>query len=198
MKLPERNLSAPGLSPQSKAGARPRPALPSFRSVYDQYFDFVWASVRRLGAPSESVDDLVQEVFIVVHAKLDTLERPDALRSWIYSVVRRTVSSYRRTKRTQRLSSPCASSLSGVAARTPTPLEQAEKNAALNLLASLMDQLDEPKREVFALVELEDWSVPEAAEALDIPLNTAYSRLRAAREDFDAAIARHAARSRGR
>jgi RNA polymerase sigma-70 factor (ECF subfamily) len=190
MKLPERNFGAPGLCAHAKA------APPSFRSVYDQYFDFVWASVRRLGVDAESLDDLVQEVFIVVHAKLDTLERPDALRSWIYSVVRRTVSTYRRTKRT--LANPSASSVVDVPSLLPTPLEQTEQNAALRLLGSLLDQLDEQKREVFALVELEGMSAPEVAEALEIPLNTAYSRLRSARQAFEAALARHHARSQGR
>jgi RNA polymerase sigma-70 factor, ECF subfamily len=192
MKLPERNFSAPGPCPQATA------APPSFRSVYDQYFDFVWASVRRLGVDAESLDDLVQEVFIVVHAKLDTLERPDALRSWVYSVVRRTVSTYRRTKRTHTLANPSASSVVDVPSLLPTPLEQTEQNAALRLLGSLLDQLDEQKREVFALVELEGMSAPEVAEALEIPLNTAYSRLRAARQAFEAALARHHARSQGR
>jgi RNA polymerase sigma-70 factor (ECF subfamily) len=201
MKLPERNLGAPGLASQAKAGAgagSASPGLPSFRSVYDQYFDFVWASVRRLGVDAESLDDLVQEVFIVVHAKLDTLERPEALRSWLYGVVRRTVSTYRRTKRTKALANPSSSNIGDVPSRAPTPLEQTEKNAELRLLASLLEQLDEPKREVFALIELEGMTVPEAAEALEIPLNTAYSRLRAARQAFDAALSRHQARNQGR
>jgi RNA polymerase sigma-70 factor (ECF subfamily) len=81
--------------------------------------------------------------------------------------------------------------------RAPTPLEQTERNAELQLLARLLDELDEPKREVFALVELEELSVPEAAEVLEIPLNTAYSRLRAARQAFEAALARHEARTKG-
>jgi RNA polymerase sigma-70 factor (ECF subfamily) len=85
-----------------------------------------------------------------------------------------------------------------VVSRAPTPLEQTERNAELELLARLLDELDEPKREVFALVELEELSVPEAAEVLEIPLNTAYSRLRAARQSFDLALARIEARSKGK
>ena len=47
------------------------------------------------------MDDLVQEVFIVIHAKLDSLEKPEALRSFIYGVVRRTVSTHRRARRSR-------------------------------------------------------------------------------------------------
>jgi RNA polymerase sigma-70 factor (ECF subfamily) len=162
--------------------------------VYRQYFDFVWSSARRLGVPPEAMDDVVQEVFIVIHAKLETLEKPEALRSWIYGVVRRSVSTQRRSERARASTSPAAGGADEAVSRGPTPLEQTETNAALQVLASLLAELDEPKREVLALVELEELSVPEAAAALEIPLNTAYSRLRAARLAFEAALARHEAR----
>lgn len=176
------------------------PEVPAFLSVYRQYFDFVWSMVRRLGVEPESQDDLVQEVFIVIHAKLASVERPEALRSWIYSVVRRTVSTHRRAKRTH--ASAMRAQVSGlpvgidreVVSVAPTPLQQTETNAELQLLAELLDELDEPKREVFALVELSELSVPEVSRTLGIPLNTAYSRLRAARQAFETALARHQAR----
>ena len=200
MKLPERRLGAPGSSLESQGDSRRSAvssAVRSFQSVYHQYFDFVWSSARRLGVDSEAMDDLVQDVFIVIHAKLDTLERPEALRSWIYSVVRRTASTYRRAKRVRGPATE-ADFMRYVPSLDPTPLEQTETNAELRLLASLLDELEEPKREIFGLIELDGLTVPEAAEALEIPLNTAYSRLRAARLAFEAALARHEARTKGR
>jgi len=53
---------------------------------------------------------------------------------------------------------------------------------------AILDQLDDDKRVVFALVELEQLSVPEVARMLDINLNTAYSRLRLARQAFEVAV----------
>ena len=131
----------------------------------------------------------------MIHAKLDTLEKPEALRSWIYGIVRRTVSTHRRSRRAR---------ITGVesevdsASHELTPLAQTETNRELQLLQTLLAELDEPKREVFALVELEELTIPEVAEALEIPLNTAYSRLRAARQAFEAALARHEARNKGK
>lgn len=191
MRLNERGSGE--ATPAEPSGAVAR--VPAFRTVYRDYFDFVWSTVRRLGASAEAVDDLVQEIFIVIYAKLDTLERTEALRSWIYGITRRTVSTHRRAKRA---SAPHATPLAEVISLDPTPLEQTEQHAALELLAKLLGELDEPKREVFALVELEELSVPEVAEMLELPLNTAYSRLRAARQAFEAALARHEARSKGR
>ena len=72
------------------------------------------------------------------------------------------------------------------------------QNDQVKLLWSLLAELDEPKREVFMMVELDELTVPEAAEILDIPLNTAYSRLRAARQAFEEALARRTARLHGR
>jgi RNA polymerase sigma-70 factor (ECF subfamily) len=65
----------------------------------------------------------------------------------------------------------------------------AERNADLELLESVLAELDEPKREVFVMVEVLEMTVPEVGQALEIPLNTAYSRLRMARQSFENALA---------
>ena len=59
--------------------------------------------------------------------------------------------------------------------------------AAATVLA-ILERIDEDKRIVFALVELEQLSVPEVARMLELNLNTAYSRLRLARVAFEAAV----------
>jgi RNA polymerase sigma-70 factor (ECF subfamily) len=161
----------------------------SFASVYAEYFEFVWICTRRLGVDADAIDDVVQEVFIVIHRRLETVERPDALRSWIYGVVRRTVSTHRRNQRLRRATG--TEDPPGVC--QPTPQELAEQTEEMRLLWSLLGQLDEAKREVFMLAELEEMTVPEIAQAVGIPLNTAYSRLRLARAEFDKALARHIA-----
>jgi len=188
--FPGNETPAPSRAPSSQG-------VPPFKVVYQQYFDFVWTSGRRLGIQPSGMDDLIQEVFLVIHAKLHTVENQQSLRSWIYSVVRRTASNHRRARRTHTDASLGAPGEGEALSREPTPLEQTERNAGFQLLMSLLDQLDGPKREIFALVDVEDLSVPEAAEVLGIPLNTAYSRLRVARQSFEAALARHEARTKG-
>lgn len=169
--------------------------MPSFQALYTQYFDFVWASTRRLGVAADAIDDVVQEVFIVIHSRLHTLQQPEALRSWIYGVVRRTVSTHHRAQRA-RGSGRLTADGHELQSKEPNPFEVAQKNSELQLLSTLLGSLDEAKREVFMLVELDELTVPEAAVVLDVPLNTAYSRLRAARQAFEAALARHEARAK--
>ena len=162
--------------------------MPTFETIYHQYFRFVWSSVRRFGVSTEAIDDVVQEVFLVVHSKLHTVRDPSAMRSWIYGVVRRTVSGYRRANKITGDSFALHPPDQMVASTEPSPLDRSEQRAKLELLSTLLAGLSEPKREVFILVELEEMSVPEVAEALEIPLNTAYSRLRHARLEFEAAL----------
>jgi RNA polymerase sigma-70 factor (ECF subfamily) len=170
--------------------------VPSFSAIYCDYFDFVWSSARRHGVGVDAIDDLVQEVFIVIHRQLHTLEHPEALRSWIYGIVRRTVSTHHRSQRTRRDSG--STPLLDSQTPEPTPLDVAEHQDQVKLLRDLLDKLDAAKREVFVLAELEELTAPEIAELLSIPLNTVYSRLRAARQAFNEAFARYQAHPEGR
>lgn len=169
--------------------------MSDFETIYHQYFRFVWSSVRRLGVGTEAIDDVVQEVFIVIHARLDTVRDPTALRSWIYGVVRRTVSGYRRANKLKSDSVSVFTPDELASSDELSPLARSEQKAELELLSTLLAGLSEAKREVLMLVELEEMSVPEVAEALEIPLNTAYSRLRHARKEFDAALSHARARN---
>ena len=178
--------------------AQPVAQVSPFESIYRQYFDFVWASVRRLGVIPPATDDVVQEVFIVIHARLHTLEQPHALRSWIYGVVRRTVSGYHRARRAKEASGAAIEAELDAPRGPPTPFELTEQNDQVKLLWSLLEELDEAKREVFSMAELDELTVPEIAEILGIPLNTAYSRLRAARQAFEEALVRRSAGREGR
>jgi len=180
----------------------PREALVTeFREVYKHYFSFVWSCTRRMGVDPSDVDDVVQEIFIVIHGKVATLEQPESLRSWIYGIVRRTASTYHRAKRAKLASVAAFSSEPEMQYPHPlSPLELAEQSDQVRLLWSLLAKLDPPKREAFVLAEFDDMTVPEIASAIDVPLNTVYSRLRTAKLEIEAALAKHHAQTgqRGR
>jgi RNA polymerase sigma-70 factor (ECF subfamily) len=58
------------------------------------------------------------------------------------------------------------------------------------MVLAALDALDQDKREVFVAIEIEEHSGPEVAEALGVSVNTVYSRLRLAREEFTTALRR--------
>jgi len=181
--------------------AIPITRVPSFAEIYRTYFTFVWSSSRRLGVNESEIDDVVQEIFITINGRLSTLEQPDSLRSWIYSIVRRTVSSYHRAKRAKNASTATLSAEPEMHySQTPSPQQLAEHSDQVKLLWTLLENIDATKREVFVLAELDEMTVPEIASALEVPLNTVYSRLRAARLELEAALQRQNAQTinRGR
>lgn len=145
------------------------------------------------------MEDVVQEVFIVVNARLHTLEPTASLRSWLYGIVRRTVRTYRRSRSLRdgrEASEPMVDQWASPHERSP--LDFAVLNDDLKLLQRLLGELDASKVEVLVLAEIEEMTMPEIAQALEIPLNTAYSRLRLARQDFNEALSRHHAQERTR
>lgn len=164
--------------------AAPRSAV-DFDALYESYFEFVWRSVRQLGVPDASVDDAVQDVFLVAHRRLAAFEARSTLRTWLFGIAVRVASDHRRAVRrkgggeqlTPEIPSP-----------RPSPHDDAETSEALRRFFRALDALDAPKREVFVLAEVEQFTAPEIAEALAIPLNTVYSRLRTARQAFELAL----------
>jgi len=165
--------------------------VPSFPFIYQKYFDFVWTSARSLGVGPDSIDDIVQEAFIVIHARLNTLRDPAALRSWIYGIVRRSVLAQNRAQRTRDAYTLRYSDDNVHTSVFTTPSDIADQSDQAKLLWRLLEKLDESKREIFLMAELAEMTMPEIAQALDIPLGTASSRLRAARKAFEATLARY-------
>jgi RNA polymerase sigma-70 factor (ECF subfamily) len=182
----------PSLACPEALGAELVRSPPSLESVYREHFKAVWRVLRRLGVAAAQLDDAAQDVFLVVHRKLAGVDASGPLRSWIFAISVRVASDYRRRsgrRRTEPLDD-------GFADAAPGPARQTELSEELRMLEELLAELDEKKREVFVLAELEQLSVPEIAVALEVNTNTVYSRLRSARQHFDAALARRRAASR--
>jgi RNA polymerase sigma-70 factor (ECF subfamily) len=154
----------------------------SFDQVYDQYFDFVWANLRRLGIPSAHLEDAVQELFIVVHRRLGEFAGRSSMKTWLAGIAWRIASEHRRHESRKGGGTPVPDTL---VAPGRDPLGAAMHAESVRQLDALLNELDEDKRVVFVLAELEQMSVPEIAQALDVNMNTVYSRLRAARMIFD-------------
>jgi RNA polymerase sigma-70 factor (ECF subfamily) len=166
---------------------------PTFAEVYEAHLRFVWRTIRRLGVPDSEVDDAVQDVFLVVHRKLDDF-RPDApISHWLFRITARVARDHRRSRARKdpgRHGLSSTSELETIAdTREQEAIDPVDRSAAAKLIRELLLELDEPKREVFILAELEQMTAPEIARIVQVPLNTVYSRLRAARREFEAALA---------
>lgn len=189
-------LAGPGHSSpmQTSAERREAPVQPaSFEALYEAQVDFVWRTVRRLGVPPEGLDDAVQEVFLIVHRRLAEFEPRAKVSTWLFAICLRVVADVRRRHRRK----PQPESLSpALVDPAQGPHELTAQAEALRQLDAVLDTLDEKKRAVFVMAEVEQLTVPEMAEVLGENLNTVSSRLRAARQHFEQALARHQARQR--
>lgn len=177
--------------------ARVRSAL-SFEEVYEQHLDFVWRTSLRMGADRAAIDDVVQEVFLVVHRRLPEFEWRASLRTWIFGIVRRVVAHAARSSRRKpsHLGVAEATDLDAFVTTEMGPCESAEQAEELRLVQRLLERLDDDKREVFILSELEQMTIAEIAEAVGANANTVASRIRAARVAFERGLAEWAT-SRG-
>lgn len=156
---------------------------PDFAAAYREHHDFVWRILRYFGVPSAALDDKVQDVFLVAYRRWADLDPTASLRSWLFGIARRVAADLRRsTVRAERR-------LQAVPAPTggPGPDQVLAQAEAAAFVESFLKDLDEDKRTVFMLAEIERLTAPEIAEATGAKLNTVYSRLRAARALFDAA-----------
>jgi RNA polymerase sigma-70 factor, ECF subfamily len=195
-------LSTSLASPQTPDGTAGVPpgttARLSFDEVYEAHFNFVWRSARRLGVYDGAIDDVVQETFLVVHRRLADFEGRSAVKTWLFGILIRVTRDHRRHLRRKAPHSMRPEAPTDPDALTAGsehgPHERAAKTEAVEALHAILDELDDDKREAFILAELEQMTAPEMADALGVNLNTVYSRLRAARQEFEQAVARHRAR----
>jgi RNA polymerase sigma-70 factor (ECF subfamily) len=189
-------VNAPNLASVTRA------EVASFEHIYDEHFALAWCTAQRLGVPDAALDDVVQDVFLVVHRRLSSFDGRVAFQHWLLGIVARVVGRHRRTYwRKQAKNVPLAVDKDGIEATPspmPAPSDEAEQREALRLIVGLLDQLDADKREVLVLSEFEEMTAVEIAECLGLNVNTVYARLRAARRAFDAAHARHRARTERR
>jgi RNA polymerase sigma-70 factor (ECF subfamily) len=166
-------------SPAREQESLPRAARVYVAQVYEAHVDYVFRCLRSLGVRDGHVEDAVQDVFLVVHDKLHAFDGAAQLRTWLYAIVIRVARRYRERQARDMHSSAAEPIDPRCAEHRLLSLE------ALDLARLALEALSDEKREVFVMAEIEQMSAPQIAAITFAPLNTVYSRLRAARLEFD-------------
>lgn len=166
-----------------------KPPATGFEALFEAHHDFIRRSALALGVPARFVDDVVQDVFIVALRKLPDLDPTASARGWLYGILRNVA---RRAKAKEARTPP----LHLAPTADASPDEALDWRRAAGVVETFLAGLDDDKREVFVLCELEGMSAPEVAAATGTKLNTVYSRLRTVRGLFAKTIARQDARRR--
>lgn len=163
------------------------PRVAEFTALFEANLAYVWSSLRRLGVHERDLEDVAHEVFLKVYSELDRYDRQRPIKPWLFAFAFRHASDYRKLARHK-------TALYGDDDPSVEPKGDASEQLAQRERESLVHRalecLDIDKRAVFVLAELDECPMPEVAEALEIPLNTGYSRLRVARQELTAAVRR--------
>jgi len=174
-----------GAFPAELAARVEPPTLPTMAEVYEAHFDYVFRCLRGLGVRPDMLDDALQDVFLVVQDKLSAFDGRAKLRTWLYAIVLRVARRYR-----ERSAVDASRFVASEPPSTARPEDDLEHGEQLALARRALDALDPDKRELFVLAAIEQMSAPEIASVLQVPVNTVYSRLRAARAAFSEQVAR--------
>lgn len=178
-------------------GCPPDVKLRRIAAYYRDFGGYVGRVLQRCGVREDELEDAIQETFLVAYRRIDDFEGRAAVRTWLYAIAIRVASTMRRSRNREdaRRTKAGADVMSTGA---PDPEVAVANRQAQAVLDALLDELDEPKRVVFVLSELEGLRIPEVARILGVNVNTVHSRLRLARQRFDAALQRHHAQEAGR
>lgn len=160
----------------------------TLRDIYDEHFQFVWRSLRRLGVREADLPDAVQDVFLVVHRRLGDFRGDSKLTTWLYGICFRVASDRRRLAHVRR--EVVSDTLDSLTPEGPDTVDAIALRQARDVLDTILDQMSLEQRAVFTLFELDGLRSEAIAELLEIPLGTVYSRLRLARQVFRRAVER--------
>lgn len=159
----------------------PVSAFPAeFRTLYDEHFDFVWRTIRRMGIHESEVEDVAQEVFLVVLRRMPEFEGRSSIRTWLHGIARNLVRNHHR-KRQRTRNKHAMLELARVGEGRDTPLDRSDDR---ELLLSLIGELDEAKQDIYVLTQLEGLSFAEISAELGVDVNTLRTRLHAARRQL--------------
>ena len=160
--------------------------VPVFRRVFEEHLDYVWRVLRHLGVPERDLEDVAQEVFVVVHRRLPEFEPRASIKTWLWSIAWRVAKTHARSARRRPVD--LVEDVDREEERTD-PEGKALRAQAIARLDRVLAELDPAQREVYLLFEVEGLSMQVIVEAIGVPLQTGYSRLRLAREKVRAAFA---------
>ena len=174
----------------------PPPARPSFEEIFAAHYDWVRHTVRRLGVPDRDAEDVTHDVMVTVLRILPDYDPTRPIRPWLMGVAFRVTSTHQRSARVRRevIDLPVEP-----ADTRPDPHTSLEADERRRLLVEALADVDESRRPVLVLADIDGCAMPDIVRELGIPLNTGYSRLRIAREELRASLHRRmAAKGAGR
>lgn len=170
------------------------PRKERFTALFRAEYGYVWGTLRRFGVNERDVEDVAHDIFLRVYDKLDDYDPARPAKPWLFSFAYRAANDYRKLSR-HRVEVMAEREAPSSA---PTAEQALERIDEARLVTDALASLDFDRRAVLVAFELDDIPMKVIAETTGVPLFTAYSRLRLAREDFRSAVERLTKKPRSR
>lgn len=175
-----------------RASERPR----SVSEVHAEHAGFVWRQLQRFGVREADREDVLQEVFVVVHQRLHTFDGSAQLTTWLYTITRNVAWAWRR--RASHRHEELVDELPDTHDTARSAEETVEAQQLRRRLDRALDTLDLDRRAVFVMLEIDGCSYNEVSAITGVPVGTVSSRLDAAWKDLERALKRLDAVDAGR
>jgi len=160
----------------------------AFQAFVVRYERLVFAVLSQMLGHGPHVEDLAQETFLRAYLAFPRFDPDGAPPSrWLLTIAARLALNEKRRGSPRARAAP-------EPPESVDPETERGRHELGRAIERAISQLSDEHRVVFVLAELEQMTVPEIADALELNSNTIYSRLRTARQQFDDAVARHRAR----
>jgi RNA polymerase sigma-70 factor (ECF subfamily) len=146
-----------------------------FEKIYQKFREPLKHFIAKRIRDEDSAEDLVHDVFLRIHDRIDSLKEPDKLPSWIYTIARNSIiDSYRKRKPTVNGSDFLLDLEQNEPEEVPEDLNR--------VVQSMMDKLPPLDKEALILSEFQGLKQSEVARRLGISLSGAKSRIQRARK----------------
>jgi RNA polymerase sigma-70 factor (ECF subfamily) len=157
------------------------PASLDFQAIYERWFDKVSQWIGAMGGPEAEREDLVHDVFIVVHRRLHDFDGED-LAGWLYQIARHRVRDFRRLLWVKHLLFGSVPLPDNLATESASPADAAETDEKRGTLQRLLGKLNESERAALVLFEIDGYNGADIARIQGVPMNTVWARIHSARK----------------
>lgn len=160
----------------------------NLEQLYSAELPYVYSFLYRLGGRGAELEDLAHDVFVTAMRKSSSYDPNRPVRPWLLGIAFRVVADARRKMSSKReVAEPPPLDVAYEGEDAHERLLQRDRRA---LIDEALESLEPERRAVFVMHELEGLPAADIAQAMGIPVATAYSRLRVGREEFTAAVRR--------
>jgi RNA polymerase sigma-70 factor (ECF subfamily) len=161
-----------------------------FRRLYADELRYIWSSLQRLGVPPRDLEDVAHETLLSVYRRLADYDETRPLRPWLFGFLYRTAADYRKRMHRRHEVGVDEGELDEIPDHAPSAEQELAQDQARALVANALRSMPIERSAVFVMMDIDGQSAPEVVDALGIPLNTVYSRIRVAREEFASTVRR--------